>query len=182
MRSEFIRRFLLHVLPAGFVKIRHFGLLANRNRRQALTLCQAPSLRARDGSKLVADRTTEVCAQPVLPAVQMRHPARRRTLFRCRTAQPQRSDSLRNLRLFLRRPCGLVSQPDSSLRRLLTPPSLPYASNRLRTVHDQPSNRPVRSAAAARTRSARAHCASPRARLAVSAPRKRHPIPIHPPP
>ena len=28
---EFIRRFLLHVLPAGFVKIRHFGLLANRN-------------------------------------------------------------------------------------------------------------------------------------------------------
>jgi len=35
---EFIRRFLLHVLPAGFVKIRHFGLLANRNRRQALAL------------------------------------------------------------------------------------------------------------------------------------------------
>jgi hypothetical protein len=28
--TEFIRRFLLHVLPAGFVKIRHFGLLANR--------------------------------------------------------------------------------------------------------------------------------------------------------
>jgi hypothetical protein len=38
---EFIRRFLLHVLPAGFVKIRHFGLLANRNRRQALALCRA---------------------------------------------------------------------------------------------------------------------------------------------
>jgi len=35
---EFIRRFLLHVLPSGFVKIRHFGLLANRNRRQALAL------------------------------------------------------------------------------------------------------------------------------------------------
>jgi hypothetical protein len=34
----FIRRFLLHVLPAGFIKIRHFGLLANRNRRQMLTL------------------------------------------------------------------------------------------------------------------------------------------------
>jgi len=32
---EFIRRFLL---PPGFVKIRHFGLLANRNRRQTLTL------------------------------------------------------------------------------------------------------------------------------------------------
>jgi hypothetical protein len=37
---EFIRRFLLHVLPAGFVKIRHFGLLANRSRRQALALCR----------------------------------------------------------------------------------------------------------------------------------------------
>jgi hypothetical protein len=37
---EFIRRFLLHVLPSGFVKIRHFGLLANRNRRQGLTLCR----------------------------------------------------------------------------------------------------------------------------------------------
>jgi hypothetical protein len=38
--TEFIRRFMLHVLPAGFVKIRHFGLLANRNRRQALALCR----------------------------------------------------------------------------------------------------------------------------------------------
>jgi len=37
---EFIRRFLLHVLPVGFVKIRHFGFLANRNRAQALALCQ----------------------------------------------------------------------------------------------------------------------------------------------
>lgn len=37
---EFLRRFLLHVLPDGFVKIRHFGLLANRNRRQALALCR----------------------------------------------------------------------------------------------------------------------------------------------
>jgi len=37
---EFIRRFLLHVLPSGFVKIRHFGLLASRNRRLALALCR----------------------------------------------------------------------------------------------------------------------------------------------
>ena len=36
--TEFIRRFLLHVLPSGFVKIRHFGLLANRNRSRALPL------------------------------------------------------------------------------------------------------------------------------------------------
>jgi hypothetical protein len=38
---EFIRRFLLHVLPSGFVKIRHFGFLANRNRREALLLCRS---------------------------------------------------------------------------------------------------------------------------------------------
>lgn len=31
--DEFLRRFLLHVLPRGFVRIRHFGLLANRHRR-----------------------------------------------------------------------------------------------------------------------------------------------------
>jgi hypothetical protein len=37
---EFIRRFLLHVLPTGFVKIRHFGFLANRRRREALALCR----------------------------------------------------------------------------------------------------------------------------------------------
>jgi hypothetical protein len=37
---EFIRRFLLHILPGGFVKIRHFGFLANRNRSQALALCR----------------------------------------------------------------------------------------------------------------------------------------------
>jgi hypothetical protein len=38
---DFIRRFLLHVLPTGFVKIRHFGFLANRNRREALLLCRS---------------------------------------------------------------------------------------------------------------------------------------------
>jgi hypothetical protein len=38
---EFIRRFLLHVLPAGLVKIRHFGFLANPQRREALKLCRA---------------------------------------------------------------------------------------------------------------------------------------------
>ena len=38
---EFIRRYLLHILPSGFVKIRHFGFLANRNRREALLLCRS---------------------------------------------------------------------------------------------------------------------------------------------
>lgn len=38
--GEFIRRFLLHVLPSGFVRIRHFGLLANRQRSTNLELCR----------------------------------------------------------------------------------------------------------------------------------------------
>jgi hypothetical protein len=38
---EFIRRFLLHVLPKGFVRIRHYGLLANRSRRQKIARCRA---------------------------------------------------------------------------------------------------------------------------------------------
>jgi hypothetical protein len=35
---EFIRRFLMHILPRGFVKIRHYGLLANRNKKTKLAL------------------------------------------------------------------------------------------------------------------------------------------------
>ena len=38
--DEFIRRFLLHVLPDGFVKIRHYGILSNRNRKSKLSLCK----------------------------------------------------------------------------------------------------------------------------------------------
>ena len=38
--EEFIRRFLLHIVPDGFVRIRHFGLLANRRRAQALSRCR----------------------------------------------------------------------------------------------------------------------------------------------
>jgi hypothetical protein len=34
--DEFIRRFLLHVLPGGFHRIRHYGLLANAGRREHL--------------------------------------------------------------------------------------------------------------------------------------------------
>jgi putative transposase/transposase-like zinc-binding protein len=39
--TEFIRRFLLHILPSGFVRIRQFGFLANRARRKKLALCRA---------------------------------------------------------------------------------------------------------------------------------------------
>ena len=39
--DEFLRHFLLHLLPKGFVRIRHFGFLANRHRADLLPLCFA---------------------------------------------------------------------------------------------------------------------------------------------
>lgn len=38
--DEFIRRFLLHVLPDGFMRIRHFGFLANRSKKKNLGRCR----------------------------------------------------------------------------------------------------------------------------------------------
>ena len=38
--DEFIRRFLLHALPDGFHRIRHYGFLANRQRADKLALCR----------------------------------------------------------------------------------------------------------------------------------------------
>ena len=60
----FLRRFLLHVLPSGFVRIRHYGFLANRARKQLLPLAQR--LAARDAAP-VRDRTS---ARPVTAAVR----------------------------------------------------------------------------------------------------------------
>ena len=37
---EFVRRFLTHVLPVSFVRVRHYGLLANRHRREKLARCR----------------------------------------------------------------------------------------------------------------------------------------------
>jgi hypothetical protein len=53
--DEFLRRFLLHVLPRGLVRIRFFGFLANRRRKQLLPLCR---------------RLLEVSPLPSLPALR----------------------------------------------------------------------------------------------------------------
>jgi hypothetical protein len=37
---EFVRRFLMHILPKGFVKIRYYGVLAHRNKKTKLALCR----------------------------------------------------------------------------------------------------------------------------------------------
>lgn len=38
--EEFIRRFLMHILPHGFMKIRHYGLLGNKNKMSKLKICK----------------------------------------------------------------------------------------------------------------------------------------------
>lgn len=38
--EEFIRRFLMHVLPKGFTKIKHYGLLSNRNKKATIKFCR----------------------------------------------------------------------------------------------------------------------------------------------
>ncbi len=38
--EEFIRRFLLHILPPRFMKIRHYGLLGNKNKKTKLAICK----------------------------------------------------------------------------------------------------------------------------------------------
>jgi predicted Zn-ribbon and HTH transcriptional regulator len=56
--DEFIRRFLLHAIPAGFQRIRHYGLCANRNREANLELCRK-LLQAPQPSPLAAPGTKE---------------------------------------------------------------------------------------------------------------------------
>jgi hypothetical protein len=38
--DEFIRRFLMHVLPPGFTKIRHYGFLSSRGKQKKLKTCK----------------------------------------------------------------------------------------------------------------------------------------------
>ena len=57
--NEFLRRFLLHVLPKGFIRIRFFGFLAPRRRRALLPLCR----------QLLGDSPRPPSQQPVATAL-----------------------------------------------------------------------------------------------------------------
>jgi hypothetical protein len=66
--DEFLRRFLLHVLPKGFVRIRHFGFLAHRRRATTLPLCfqllgSAPQPQARQEASLTTASDLWFCPQ-----------------------------------------------------------------------------------------------------------------------
>src|SRR4051794_41936570 len=60
--TEFLRRFLLHVLPLGFMRIRHYGFLANCVCQEKLTLCRAllEAATALTAVALAASATTTV--------------------------------------------------------------------------------------------------------------------------
>jgi hypothetical protein len=87
--DEFLRRFLIHVLPKGLVRIRHFGLFANRRRGNALALCRVllgattshspedpPSPRCPicNGPMLIIERLTS--SQLFRPSLTMQDPGR----------------------------------------------------------------------------------------------------------
>ncbi len=76
---EFIRRFLLHVLPDGFMRIRHFGFLANRAKKQALAQCRK-----------LPDLDPGLPQSPILPAKDLLVKITGLDLSRCRAALRER--------------------------------------------------------------------------------------------
>jgi hypothetical protein len=62
--QEFLRRFVQHVLPSGFVKVRHYGLLANRQREAKLALCRRLLLAAMAAVPLAATGTERPYLEP----------------------------------------------------------------------------------------------------------------------
>jgi hypothetical protein len=61
---EFIRRLLLHVLPTGFQRIRHYGILANCHRHEKLTVCRRLLGSASAAEQDSSEETKESCESP----------------------------------------------------------------------------------------------------------------------
>ena len=88
--EEFIRRFLLHVLPKGFVRIRHYGWMANRCRRKCAALCrtllgqEAEQPETMPASDITASRQCPFCGgvvevvEMIVPRELSRHRQSRR--------------------------------------------------------------------------------------------------------
>jgi hypothetical protein len=64
---EFIRRFLMHVLPKGFQRIRHYGLLANGNRTAMIAKARELLAMAPREKELDGDQTAKFPVPDVLP-------------------------------------------------------------------------------------------------------------------
>ena len=87
--EEFIRRFLLHVLPTGFPRIRHYGVVGNRCRTPKLATCRrllaqpTPLVLPRESAATVMRRLTGIdiercpqCHQGRLVVIATQHPRR----------------------------------------------------------------------------------------------------------
>jgi hypothetical protein len=84
--DEFLRRFLQHVLPRGFVKVRHYGLLANCQREARLAMCRRLLLVAN-----VAKEVPNPDTQPIAPAQPRSCPRCGGTRLVCRELAPGES-------------------------------------------------------------------------------------------
>ncbi len=73
--EEFLRRFLLHVLPRRFVRIRSYGLLANRNRSTNLARCRGALGVEADEGRQTAQETWQDTAARLLGHAPLRCPA-----------------------------------------------------------------------------------------------------------
>jgi hypothetical protein len=67
--DEFIRRFLIHVLPDGFHRIRHYGLFANANRAGNLAYPTQPRRAARAPMPTIVTKTTSGTLAPAAARV-----------------------------------------------------------------------------------------------------------------
>uniref|UniRef100_UPI0038B4B8CE transposase n=1 Tax=Pseudomonas saliphila TaxID=2586906 RepID=UPI0038B4B8CE len=70
--DEFVRRFLLHILPKGLMRVRHYGFLANRCRRARLEQLR-PALRAGDAEHK-ENRVGAAVSPPNLVCSQCKRP------------------------------------------------------------------------------------------------------------
>jgi Putative transposase/Transposase zinc-binding domain len=74
--EEFARRFLQHVLPRGFVRVRHYGLLANRGRDEKLRACrrlllaEPARIRQAAGASEEEPRRCPACGEGVMCVVE----------------------------------------------------------------------------------------------------------------
>lgn len=59
--AEFLRRFLMHTVPRGFMRIRHLGLLANRVRAQNLATCRRLLAMPPEAVELPATEPLHLC-------------------------------------------------------------------------------------------------------------------------
>lgn len=118
--TEFIRRFLLHTLPSGFVRIRYFGFLANRHRAENLKHCRTLLGTTTDIAP-VADPAAE-------PADASDPPAPHETCPACRHGKLVIIDTIPAPQP-VRRPHFLLRQPATSSILHRSPRAPPFQMN-----------------------------------------------------